>query len=152
MECEYSPDDDGDTAVALECSSGAWVRLWNRHDPWGDGSVRVCIEIGALGLRALVHDVTVGIWADEFSPFLEEVAESFTGWEGTRTWRSTDSDLEVTAKFRSWGHVDMTWTVAPWRESVGRWNASVVLTLEAGEQMRGFAADVRRFLRPEASR
>lgn len=62
---------------------------------------------------------------------------------------SDDTDLAVSAVFRTGGYVGLTWTLCPWPAASGGWAASVTTWLEAGEQMTSLAADVRRFLGEE---
>lgn len=151
MTCEYVPGLSGDEQVTLESRvTRTSVRLWNRARPWGDDGVRFSAEVGAADLRATIHEVTDWTRGNNLAGFLEELAESFTGWEGTRSWQTLDRDLCVDAVFRSGGHVEMTWTIQPWRPSVGRWSASVVVSVEAGEELRCLAADVYRFLHADS--
>ncbi|WP_052395641.1 DUF6228 family protein [Kutzneria sp. 744] len=70
---------------------------------------------------------------------------SFEGWIGAKTWESLDRDLRIEAVFRSRGHVEMTWGLAPWRGN-DVWKAQVTFEIEAGEQMRGLAEDMRALL------
>jgi hypothetical protein len=151
VECAYDPA-DVDLGLAVELTSaetGTWVRLWNRCLNWGDDVTQVCVEIGAAEMRATAHQVALIPDNGEFlTGYLDELDGDFTGWTGVRTWRTADRDLRLDAEFRSRGHVDVTWTVRPWRGSAGRWQASVVTTMEAGEQLRSLATDMYRFLQP----
>ncbi len=147
MPCACDPDLDG-AAELRSVATDTWVRLWNRADPWGDGSSHVCAAIGADGLHAAVHGVTLAVWEETLTPFLEGLSEQFTGWEGTLSWQSLEPGLEVEAVFRSGGHVEMTWTLGPWPLPPSTWKASVMVVVEAGEQMRRFAVDVHQLLRP----
>jgi hypothetical protein len=147
VECECDPEQDGDQAVTLaSIHSGTWVRLWNRVDPWDDGSIQVCAEIGGEGLRAVAHRVVVSIYDDTLTPFLENLAERFRGWDGTLTWQSMEPGLEIAAVSRSRGEVELSWTVQPSRSYSSTWQATVPVSVEAGEQLRRFAAQVYRFL------
>jgi hypothetical protein len=140
---------EGDRAVTLSSNgSDTWVRLWNRVDPWDDGSIQICVEVGADDMRAVAHGVTVAIRGDTLTPFFDHLVEHFTGWEGVLSWRSLEPGLEIDAVFCSGGHVELTWTVGPWRQPPSTWKGSVLVTVEAGEQMRRFAGDVSRFLNP----
>ncbi|MEV4237386.1 MULTISPECIES: DUF6228 family protein [unclassified Nocardia] len=65
--------------------NGTWARLWNRADPCGDGSIQVCAQIGAPGLLATVHQVTLAVMGDsDLVSFFDELAGNFTGWDGVR--------------------------------------------------------------------
>jgi hypothetical protein len=98
-------------------------------------------------LRAAGHEVILDVRGDTLTPFLDELATDFAGWRGVRTWESLEHDVKIDAVFRSRGHVELTWTMRPWRPSGGAWQASATTTVEAGEQLRRFSADVYRFLR-----
>jgi hypothetical protein len=77
------------------------------------------------------------------------LAADYQGWEGERVWRTYDGDLAVSAVFRTGGHVGLSWTLRPWPNATGGWNASVTTWLEAGEQMSSLASDVEDFLSGE---
>lgn len=152
MGCEWDAELMGDQAVALSSAeSDAWVRLWNRVDPWDDGSIQICVGIGTEDMQATAHGVTLAIRGDTLSPFFDQLVEHFTGWEGTLRWQSLEPGLEIEAVFRSGGQVDLTWTVGPWRQPPATWRASVLVTVEAGEQLRRLAADLSWLLRPDAA-
>ena len=128
-------------------SYGTWARLRNRADPWGDGSIKACAQIGAPGLLATVHGVTLAVMGgSDLAPFLDGLARDFNGWDGARAWASMDGDLRIDAVFSSRGYVSLTWKVTPWRHEDGNWTASATVVLEAGEPMRHLAADVHQFL------
>ena len=140
MEHECTPAEDDEAAVRLG-GAEAWVRLWNRTHPYEDDMVAFCIELGGYGLSATAHGVVVA--GDSPAPFVRGLAESFEGWEGVQVWENLNNDVRIEAVFRSYGHVDLTWTVASWREAYP-WSASVTVKgIEAGEQMRGLAEDLR---------
>ncbi|MBB5893649.1 DUF6228 family protein [Kutzneria kofuensis] len=132
-------EDDG-TAVRLGGPEG-WIRLWNRTHPYDDEMLAFCIEIGAVDMTARAHRVVVFNEAPE--KFVGELAESFEGWSGTRVWESLDRDVRIGATYKSGGRGDMTWSLAPWRER-DAWSASVTVRgVEAGEEMRRLAEDMR---------
>ncbi|WP_327096456.1 DUF6228 family protein [Nocardia vinacea] len=150
MECECDQDADQGMAISLGApGDGTWARLCNRVDQWGDNSIQVCVRIGAPGLLAAVHQVTLAVMGDsDLVWFFDDLARNFTGWDGARVWESMDRDLRVEAVFASHGYVSLTWTVKPWRHMDGNWTASTTVVLEAGEQMLQFARDVHQFLGP----
>ncbi len=154
MDCVYDADVDGDNAVTLEePRGGPRIRLWNRTE-LEDNVIQVCAEIAVSGatdnLVATAHGVTLAFMGEELTPFFEALAEGFTGWEGVRTWRSLDREVEIGAVFGSGGHVELTCTLRPGSYSLDDlWMASVTVSVEAGEQMRVLAADVRRFLQAD---
>ncbi|MFC0438962.1 DUF6228 family protein [Kutzneria buriramensis] len=132
-----------DIGVRLGGPQG-WVRLWNRTHPHGDDMVAFCIELGGDGMTAVAHGVVVA--GESPAAFVEGLAASFEGWSGVRAWQNLDRDVRIEAVFEPGGHVDLTWTVEPWRERYS-WAASVTVKgVEAGEQMRRLAADLRELL------
>lgn len=135
--------EDDDAAVRLGGPTG-WVRLWNRVHPYDDGMLAFCIEIGSLDMKATMHGVAVFNEAPE--KFVGELAASFAGWTGTKVWESLNHNLWIEAKHKTYGHVDITWRLAPWRMGMD-WRAEVtVRDVQAGEQMRGLAEDMRALL------
>lgn len=146
---ELHPEPDALTVVVRCADSDSVVRLCNR---WrlDEDSAHYAIEASAPGLAARVDEAVAGIWGPDLATFLDELAESFRGWNGERSWHSLDRDLTITAVFRSGGHVGLTWTLRPWPAKYGGWSASVTTWLEAGEQMTALAADVRTFLHHDA--
>ncbi|WP_330256136.1 DUF6228 family protein [Nocardia sp. NBC_00565] len=152
MECDCGQEADQGTEVSLGApGDGTWARLWNRVDPWGDDSIQVCVQIGAPGLLAAVHQVTLTVMGEsDLVWFFDDLAGNFTGWDGARVWESMDHDLRVEAVFASRGYVSLTWTVTPWRQKDGNWTASTTVVLEAGEQMLQLARNLNRFLGPPA--
>ncbi|MFC4377329.1 DUF6228 family protein [Nocardia halotolerans] len=143
---------DPDIAVSLGApGDGAWVSIRNRVDPWGDNSIEACVQLGAPGLLAVVHQVTLSVMGDcDLLTYFDDLTGRFTGWEGSRVWESMDRDLRVEAVFESRGYVSLTWTVAPWRYADGNWTACATVVLEAGEQMRQLAGDLNRILGPQS--
>jgi hypothetical protein len=140
-----------DVALAVGGPSGPQVRLWNRVDPWSDGSVRICAQVALAGgnesLAGTVHGITIGVGEEHLSTFLHHLAEDFTGWENVRTWETYDRDLRVDAEHSSGGCVDLTWTLGSRPNAwAPKWHASVTVRVEAGEQMSGLAAAMYRFL------
>ncbi|MFH8709243.1 DUF6228 family protein [Streptomyces rubrogriseus] len=112
-------------------------------------SVHYAVELRAPGLTARVDEIVAWLWDSDLTTFLEELAAEYRGWDGERSWQTNDSDLTLSAVFRSGGHVGLTWSLRPWPQAVGGWGASVTTWLEAGEQMASLAADVRHFLTGE---
>ena len=148
MESGCVPAEDDEAVVRLG-GEGGWVRLWNRTNPYeGDAyaseTVSFCIAIGATDMTAALHGVM--LFRDEPEKFVAELAESFTGWSGTKVWETPGGDVRIGAVFRAGGHVDMTWTLAH-RQLGEEWSASVTVgRVHAGEEMRRFAADMRELL------
>jgi hypothetical protein len=150
MECECDQDAGQGTAVSLGVPAyGTWARLQNRVDPWGVGSIGVCVQIGAPGLLATLHQVTLSVISPgDLVSFFDGLAGDLAGWDGTRVWESMDQGLRVEADFSARGYVSLTWTVTPWRHLDGNWTAASTVVLEAGEQLLQFATRLGRFLAP----
>jgi uncharacterized protein DUF6228 len=146
--CEWDPDfDDGQAVELVSNDHETWLRLWNRADPFGEGYLQICVEIGTGGLRAAAHGVTLAIMFDPLTPFLDRLADQFAGWDGTLRWRSLEPGLRIDATHHSGGHVVLSCTVGP-ADHPPVWSATVEIIVEAGEQMRQLAGDVSRFLNP----
>ncbi|WP_338017432.1 DUF6228 family protein [Streptomyces adustus] len=51
-------------------------------------------------------ETSVRTWdGDGLHSFLSSLAEDFRGWEGARTWHSSEYDLTISAEHQSGGHV-----------------------------------------------
>ncbi|GIG71017.1 DUF6228 family protein [Phytomonospora endophytica] len=88
-------------------------------------------------------EASAGFWTpDSPGRFLGSLALDFRGWPGERTWRSPDTALHVTATHDGLGHVHLRWTVTDGRLDPG-WELTVTTIVDAGEDMRRLAADVR---------
>lgn len=138
--------------MTIRCQDNMSVGVSLRDRRSSDGyCVQYSVEIRAAGLSACLDEAVA--WTGnnkDLAPFLEKLAGDFTGWDGEQCWETDDHDLAVSAAFRPGGHVDLTWTLRPWRKAAGGWSASVTTQLEAGEQMASFAADIRHFLECQA--
>ncbi|MEU9143939.1 DUF6228 family protein [Streptomyces sp. NPDC048349] len=148
-----SDNPDEQPGVAVVCRDNASVRVRFGGRESSDGyCVHYAVEIQAPGLSARIDRAVA--WAgghSELAPFLDQLAADFAGWDGERCWETNDRDLVVSAVCRSGGYVGLTWTLRPWRNAARGWNASVTTWLEAGEQMRSLAADIRHFIDGQAS-
>ncbi|MFI7672273.1 DUF6228 family protein [Actinophytocola sp. NPDC049390] len=150
VECGCDAASDADGVLVLGDADGSRVRLWHRVAS-DDGVIDACVEIAhttdTASLRSATHRVTLAVVAEELTPFLNGLAADFAGWAGERTWQNLDGDLEVGARHVTGGYADLRWTLCSrpygW---VRPWSASVTVRVEAGEQMRGLAADMHRFL------
>ncbi|MFF0747204.1 DUF6228 family protein [Streptomyces sp. NPDC004111] len=143
-------DTDDEATVTVRCQDNAsvGVTFCDRFSFDAD-STHYAVEVRAPGLTARVDEVVAWIWDSDLTAFLEKLAADFRGWDGERSWQTSDHDLAVSAVFRSGGHVGLTWTLRPWTQDTGGWNASVTTWLEAGEQMTSLATQVRAFLTQE---
>ncbi|WP_406642442.1 DUF6228 family protein [Amycolatopsis sp. WGS_07] len=106
------------------------------------------VRAQAPGLDARLEGVTNYVTGRGLARFLDGL--DFRGWEGERRWVNADRDLIVSATFRSGGHIDLAWTLRPWRRSVyGEWKATVTTTMEAGAEKDDLAAQLHAFLTAE---
>ncbi|WP_371657520.1 DUF6228 family protein [Streptomyces sp. NBC_00280] len=145
-----SDETDGKHGVLIRCCHNASIGVEFRDRfSFDEDSVHYAVELRAPGLTACVNEVVTWTWDSDLALFLDELAADYRGWDDERTWRTDDRDLTVSAVFRSGGHVALTWTLRPWPQAAGAWDASVTTWLEAGEQMTSLAADVRDFLAGE---
>ena len=109
------------------------------------------IEVQADGLAAQIDNVTTTPWdTPQLDEFFTQLAMNYTGWDGTRTWRS--NHLNIDAHFNAGGHVALTWTLQAHYLTGDRWQVSITTTVEAGAQMTSLAADIHEFLRGEHKR
>jgi Family of unknown function (DUF6228) len=127
-------------------ADGAWL-LHPPSDPWGDGYIIVMpVELHADGLSAR-QTVELAWQAGGEQPdlvsYFDDLADHWRGWQGDRTWRSLDGSMRIAASHDGQGHVALVGTLMRDSFSADSWLARVCLTVEAGEQMRSLAADVR---------
>jgi hypothetical protein len=124
----------------------AWV-LYPPADPWGDGYVAVMrVELHGNGLRAST-EVNLSLPGDgsehDLIVFFQGLADDWRGWAGVRTWRSLDGKLWIGASHDGAGHVALAASVRASAVAPDAWHAGVVVTIEAGEQMRQLVDDLR---------
>lgn len=103
------------------------------------------IEVLANGLTAKIDSVTITPWdMPQLDEFFAQLAADYTGWDGTRSWRT--NHLHLDAQFLAGGHVALTWTLQAHHLTAGQWQVKVTTVIEAGEQMTNLAADIGQFL------
>ncbi|MER5613618.1 DUF6228 family protein [Streptomyces sp. NPDC002215] len=91
-------------------------------------------------------ETLVRTWdGDGLDTFLSSLAEDFRGWEGTRTWRSLEHDLTISAEHRPGGYVHLTWGIHD-RPPSEAWHFETTTVHAAGEEMRNLAAEIHTFL------
>ncbi|EHR62881.1 DUF6228 family protein [Saccharomonospora cyanea] len=152
MTCAPAPEFD-DCVVISPVGSSLAVSLWNsRESPAHETITAFCAQLTGPGSRAEAHE----IWdmnahgGEGFATFVAGLVKDFRGWQGVRTWRSFTEDLTVDAVHTTGGHVDLTWTLSNNVHVLDtRWSASVVITVDAGEELGRLAADLDEFLTPE---
>ncbi|MFF5897599.1 DUF6228 family protein [Streptomyces argenteolus] len=144
-------DDPEDLAgVTIRCQDNASVGVtFSNRFGFDEDIVHYAVELRAPGLTARVDEVAAWSWDSDLVPFLAGLAADYRGWDGERSWQTSDRDLALSAVFRSGGHVGLTWTVRPWPKAAAGWSALVTTWLEAGEQMASLVADLRHFLAGE---
>jgi hypothetical protein len=131
------------SVVQLGDPDGSAVTL---SDPYRDGSDFVIFTLAMTGqglsARSLVRSLETG---GGLATFVKSLAESWEGWEGTRTWHSAENDLSIGATSDPLGHVRLAITL---RESYQpeSWAATCVVLAEAGEEMKRVSDAVGSFL------
>ncbi|MGW4245595.1 DUF6228 family protein [Nocardia sp. NPDC004722] len=151
MACEFESEmvDQGDALEIMDRSLGTRVRLWHRTKPYGEDNVAVCVELSADGMVASTRGLMLDYVAGRSLPrFLSTLERDFAGWHGIRTWDSMNDELRIEAQHLTLGHVRLVWRLSGGPSESLSWTATVVTHLEAGEQLRQFAAAVHRFLLP----
>jgi hypothetical protein len=102
---------------------------------------RLLAEFDAPGVSAATEVYLLG-GCDGLGLYWSELAEDWRGWEGVRSWRSLEGDLELSATSDSLGHVSLE--VRLEEGAPPRWRLEGTLQLEAGGLDR-LAARARAF-------
>jgi hypothetical protein len=104
------------------------------------------VELRDEGLTAQ-HTIKLswptGTGEPDLVDFFRELADHWHGWDGERTWRSLDASMWIAARHDGKALVTLVATLQQSSYLPDAWLARVCLTVEAGEQMRSLAADVR---------
>lgn len=108
-----------------------------------DDMVEYTVRLSGNGLTAEALVLSLDTAGSGLLAFLEQLAEDFRGWDGTRTWENPDHDLGVEAIWSSRGHVDLRWWLTP--SIYDKWRASVVVEVEAGAEMSALARELSAF-------
>ncbi|MFE3795791.1 hypothetical protein KHQ06_37205 [Nocardia tengchongensis] len=157
MTCEFDESMiEYDEAIQLSNRSlGGRVRLWHRTMPYSDGTphdeafVAACAELSGDGMTATIRGVMLDTVGGRSLPhFLDTLVADFAGWDEIRTWKSLNRELRIDAEHLRLGHVRLGWSLEQGPFDEIAWTATTTTVLEAGEQLRQFAATVRKFLRP----
>lgn len=77
----------------------------------------------------------------DLGAFFADLERSWRGWHGTRSWRSLEGELTITAQHTG-SHVTLRIDMRDAALGHGAWAAQMDLTVEAGEQLSSVAADV----------
>lgn len=125
-----------------DSAEGATVTIGRAVDPYGDGwFVDYQVELTGHGLRAR-SSVRDEQGANNLPAFFDKLAASWRGWDGEMVWESIEHDLRITARHDGAGHVTLCFCL---RENYSEraWGATVYVTVDAGEDMKGLAQRVR---------
>lgn len=135
---------DGDREAAIEFASPRF-RYLDPSDPYlaADDMVEYTVRLSGNGLTAEVLVLSLDTAGHGLPAFLEELAEEFRGWDGTRTWENADHDLGVGATWTARGHVILRWWITP--SIYDRWTAWMEVDVEAGAEMSALARDLSAF-------
>jgi hypothetical protein len=134
--------DDG-LEITAEPGRGR-VRLRAVERPWNDEVLDFLCEIADAGLSATRMVRTLD--GDSLPAWMAELAESYAGWEGVRSWNSLERDLRIEATHDRRAHVSLRFAVrGPRGYKADAWEASACVQLDAGEDMKRFAAEVAAF-------
>jgi hypothetical protein len=142
--------EDDQLVIAPEGSAQRWA-LGRPVDPYGDGYVhRVFVEVSDDEITASGWATFEGRTPQTLRDFLVRLDQDWRGWPGTRTWTAPENEMTVEATHDDTGHVQIAGTLrqAQRAHAPDAWSARIVLTLEAGEQLREIASKAGRFLRP----
>ncbi|MEU9828490.1 DUF6228 family protein [Micromonospora chersina] len=131
--------DDG-VEITTEAGLGT-VRLHRATRPWNDEVLDLRCELADSGVSAVTWVRTLN--GDGIVSWAVDLAESYEGWDGVRAWKSLEHDLRIDATHNSRGHVHLRFVIrGPQGCDPSAWEASVVVTLDAGEDMRRLVAEL----------
>lgn len=119
--------------------------LLTADDPAGGALQFLVAELHLDGLSAsgrVVNNYATGF--EDLADFLQEQADDWRGWAGTRKWESLEGDLEIEARHQ-YGHVQLRITMRRFVPGWGNhgWSATGDLTIEPGEQLTQIAKGMR---------
>ncbi|GAB2515058.1 DUF6228 family protein [Nocardiopsis aegyptia] len=136
--------------VAPVDAPGRWV-VHRPVDPEGDGYTHtVEVELSDDGISARGRSAFEGRTPENLRDFLVALAEDWRGWPGTRSWTSLEREMTVEAHHNGRSQVSLAITLrrADLHHTSDAWSARVVVTVEAGEELRRIADAADRLLRP----
>jgi hypothetical protein len=100
------------------------------------------IELEALDFHAKTRVKNPG-YGHPPSQLFEELAVSWKGWDGIKSWFAMEGELELAATSDRIGHVTLTVAI-PASANQRQWSARVAVTIEAG-QLERLAAEAGAF-------
>lgn len=102
------------------------------------------ISIEDDGLQA---ERTVFVFSHDwiaFAAFFEDLADSWRGWDGTRTWESIEHDLTIEARSDPGRHCSLSFIVR--NGPIPTWTARIDgISVDAGEDLTSLARAVGRW-------
>jgi len=118
---------------------------------WCQRTAHLHVELHDEGLLAQTTVTIDGHPTDgpgDLAEFLQQLADDWRGWRGRRVWHALGRELTVEATPDVRGYVALEITVRRHRWSYANdvWSATIVLMLEAGEQIDALAREVRALL------
>jgi hypothetical protein len=140
----YRAFDDG---IELVADHGrARVRLLAPQRPFSDELVDFRIELQDHGLNAVAGVRTIE--GDGLALWVTSLADTYAGWDGEQSWESLERDARIEARHDGCGHVTLRFVIrGPRAYELAAWEASVSVTLDAGEDIAGLAREIKSFLR-----
>jgi hypothetical protein len=111
---------------------------------------QAAVEFSDEGLTASGSATFEGQTPANLRDFVVGLAKDWRGWPGVRSWRSMEGELTLEASHDGRAHVQLAVALrrAERTYAAGAWSARIVLTLEAGEELRRLAVGVEHLLRP----
>jgi hypothetical protein len=100
------------------------------------------IELVSDGLTASRFVYVHSFDLDALAGFFEDLADSWKGWDGEKSWRSIEHELLITATSDALGHCLLTFTLRDGPNDT--WKTTVSgFTIGAGEDMAVVAREMR---------
>ncbi|MFI5959731.1 DUF6228 family protein [Cryptosporangium sp. NPDC051539] len=137
--------DDGIEFSAEPGRSRGRVLIHSAGRPENDEVLNFLCEIDDVGASATTMVGTLD--GDRLNIWAAELAESYAGWDGIRSWKSLDHNLRIDATHDGRGHVSLRFVLrGPRGYEPDAWEASTYVEIDAGEDTRRLAAEITAFL------
>ena len=115
-------------------------------DPGQDGYIRSFrAELTAAGLTAATGVVVAQ--GQDLDAFFDRLVASWRGWQGEQVWEALEHQMSIAASHDGLGHVRLRVTLRQ-DHLPDSWEASATFVVDAGEDLRGLAGRIARFLGP----
>lgn len=125
------------TAVFRSASRG------ESDDPYAGSSF--VVELHSDGLDAIRSVFMFSFDWDALANLFSDLADSWRGWEGEKSWESIEHDLRIAAVSDILGHCLLTFTLRDGRNYT--WKTVVDgFKIDAGEDMAAVARDMRAWM------